>query len=250
MTSTQAFAQFIAESERLVFLTGAGMSTESGIPDFRSASGLYANGVGERIFDIDEFDQNPDLFHTHIHHLAAASLGAKPNPGHLAVAALEHDLGKTVTVVTQNIDSLHQAAGSTHVLSLHGQTDTCTCRRCGEQRFADELWRRVFSGKGLLRHIGCGGVFKPDIVFFGEPLPLATLAGAGFAMREADLVIVAGTSLAVYPAAALPSYRSDASRLVVINQTPTPIDDQAELVFHASISTVLTRACSALPYPE
>lgn len=239
----QALRRLLSEAERIVFLTGAGMSTESGIPDFRSSSGLYASGASEDLFDIDAFRRRPERFYASGRVFLGAIRKAKPNPGHRAIARLEHERRKPVSVVTQNIDELHQQAGSTTVYPVHGTLGTFTCLRCQTRVKADELWPQVEAGQ-VPRHDahGCDGTFKPDIVFFNEQLPEDVFAGARAAIRAADLLVVAGTSLTVYPAAALPSVRRAGCRLVVINQTPTHLDDEAGLLFRDPAGCVLAAA--------
>lgn len=217
------------------------MSTESGIPDFRSPTGLYASGVSESVFDIDAFDQTPERFYAFAKTFVNDFLNARPNRGHLAIAALSNEFGKSVRVCTQNIDSLHQEAGTRDVYSLHGILETFHCRKCHHSAPARDFIPIITEDKVPL-HEHCGGIMKPDIVFFGEALPKEAYAASEEAVRESDLLVIAGTSLAVYPAANLPSFRSPACKLVVINRTPTPLDKQAQLVFHESISDILGQA--------
>lgn len=227
-------------AKRIVFLTGAGMSTESGIPDFRSPTGLYAGGVNEDVFDIEVFRSRPEVFYEFAHRFLDTVRRAQPNAGHRAMAALAHRPGKRVNVITQNIDTLHQDAGSPLVHPVHGTLATSRCVRCTAQVPTSELWPAIEAGT-VPRH-SCGGVFKPEIIFFGEPLPEAVFAAAEVAVRQADLLVIAGTSLAVYPAAGLPQGRSRACQLVIINRSPTPLDKEADLVFRSSIGAVFAAA--------
>lgn len=231
---------FLAVARRIVFLTGAGMSTESGIPDFRSATGLYASGVGEAVFDIAEFRRNPRTFYDFGRNFLRSVRAAQPNAGHLAIASLARLPGKDVRVITQNIDLLHQEAGSPFVYPVHGTLEFSTCVSCGARVRSETLWPEVAAGN-LPRHAYCDGVFKPDVVFFGEMLPVREFAAASQAIQLADLLVVAGTSLAVYPAAGLPSERRPECRLVILNQSATPLDGEADLCFSEGISQVLSR---------
>lgn len=240
-----ALAGFLRASRRLAFLTGAGMSTESGIPDFRSANGLYASGISEDVFDLETFHRRPEHFYAFARQFLGEIRRARPNPGHFAIAAFEHEFGKDVAVATQNIDTLHQQAGSGRVYPVHGTIETCHCCRCGASMPSRDLWPTIERGQ-VPRHELCEGVFKPDIVFFGELLPEGSFGAAENAIREADLLVVAGTSLAVYPAAALPSARRHDSRLVIINRTPTALDARADLLFAESIGDVLGAAVERL----
>ncbi len=233
--------RYLSEAERIAFLTGAGMSTESGIPDFRSPSGIYASGVSQNVFDISVFRRDPECFYRNIRPLVEQTANAQPNAGHLAISRLGEQ-GKEVAVCTQNIDTLHQQAGSADVYPVHGTVETFTCLSCGGQVDGKKVWEAVLEGDIPPAHDACGGVLKPDIVFFGEMLPQEVLAGAEKNMARADVVVVAGTSLAVYPAAALPTVRPDHSRLVIINQAPTEQDAYADLVIHDSVGEVLAKA--------
>ena len=230
-------------AERIAFLTGAGMSTESGIPVFRSPTGLYAGGVNEDVFDIDVFRSRPEVFYEFAYRFLDTVRRAQPNAGHRAMAALARRPGKRVDVITQNIDTLHQDAGSPLVHPVHGTLATSRCVGCTVQVPTSELWPAIEAGR-VPRH-QCGGVFKPEIVFFGEPLPEVAFAAAEYAVCQADLLVIAGTSLAVYPAAGLPQGRSRACGLVIINRSPTPLDREADLVFRESIGSVLSAAIPA-----
>lgn len=226
-------------AKRIAFLTGAGMSTESGIPDFRSPTGLYAGGVSEDVFDSEVFRDRPEVFYAFARRFLGTVRRAEPNAGHRAMATLSRQPGKHVDVITQNIDTLHQDAGSPIVHPVHGTLATSRCMRCTAQVPTRDLWSAIEAGV-VPRHEPCGGVFKPDIVFFGEPLPEAVFAAAERAVRQADLLVVAGTSLAVHPAAWLPQARSRTCRLVIINRALTPLDAEAECVFHESIGVILS----------
>lgn len=227
--------------EGLVFIGGAGVSTESGIPDFRSANGLYNQQVKypyspETMLSRSFFDAHPaEFFDYYCNQMIA--LDAKPNKAHEKLAELEHN-GVCRAVITQNIDGLHQAAGSKNVLELHGSVHRNKCMACG--RFYDveqmlEAWRT--SADGVPR-CECGGIIKPDVVLYEEPLDQATLLSAVNAVDQAKLLIVAGTSLAVYPAAGLLQYFKG-NHLAIVNRDATPADNSADLCIHTNIGKVL-----------
>lgn len=225
---------WIAESDNIVFFGGAGVSTESGIPDFRSVDGLYNQKWAyppETILSHSFFERDPEEYYR-FHHEKLVVDGAKPNRAHLRLAELEQE-GKLRAVITQNIDGLHQAAGSKNVLELHGSVHRNHCTRCGAFYTLDDVLR----SEGVPR-CGCGGVIKPDVVLYGEALDETTLNAAVRAIRRADLLLVGGTSLNVYPAAGLLRYFTGAA-LAVVNKTPTPADARADLVIQASIGRVL-----------
>ena len=246
--ATSSLARLLADSQRIVFLTGAGMSTESGIPDFRSPNGLYAKLGGQSLFEISHFLEDPGDFYRTGVSLFEKLWRAKPNAGHLAIAALAGLPGKHVTVVTQNIDVLHQQAGSPTVFPVHGTIETCTCQECWIRCSGEEVWERAAAGELPPRH-DCGGILKPDVVFFGDPLPYRVFAAAEDAIRAADLLVVAGTSLVVYPAAGLPDRRRPDCRLAIVNHTPTDLDPAAELVLRENVGTALAAAVKALGLP-
>ncbi|MFH1969380.1 MAG: Sir2 family NAD-dependent protein deacetylase [Verrucomicrobiota bacterium] len=238
---TDQLAGMLSESNRIVFLTGAGMSTKSGIPDFRSSSGLYRTGVSANIFDIKAFRDNPADFYAFARNFLAMLNNARPNAAHSAIAQLGSRPDKNVSVVTQNIDTLHQRSGSTEVFPVHGTVETSSCIACGKKVKTETLYPLIEAGK-VPRHENCGGVFKPDIIFFGELLPTDVFACAQKAITEADLLVVAGTSLHVYPAADLPNHRRSDCRLVIINHTPTPLDHESDILFHCGVEEVLALA--------
>ena len=235
MTDTEQLKAWLRESRHTVFLGGAGVSTASGIPDFRSAHGLYMqkkSGISyEEMLSIDYYRAHTEGFYDFLRNVMLYP-DAKPNPAHYALAKLERD-GLLEVVITQNIDGLHQAAGSKNVLELHGSVHRNHCARCGKAyTLAD-----ILSSQGVPR-CTCGGVIKPDVVLYEEPLDEATMNASLQAIRRADLLIVGGTSLNVYPAAGLLRfYRGSA--LVVINKTPTPADAAASLVIQDAIGEVL-----------
>ena len=239
------FSEILKNAKKIAVLSGAGMSTESGIPDFRSSIGLYSY-TSEEVFDLDNFNRNPSSFFEIIAPLYDSIMKSEPNAGHLALHELEEKYGKTVTVATQNIDGLHQKAGSKTVHELHGGMLSLTCRKCGCQMLARTLDAQLRSGKVVRHEPTCMGVMKPDIVFYGEMLPQEALMASCKAMQQADLVMVLGTSLAVYPAAGLPDARKREADLVIINRTSTPLDGEATLVFHESIGEILPAAVKGI----
>ena len=235
MTPQQQLQQWIADSGSIVFFGGAGVSTESGIPDFRSVDGLYRQ----------QYDEPPEtiLSHTYFQRRTAdfyrfyrakmLCLDAQPNAAHRRLAELEAQ-GKLRAVITQNIDGLHQAAGSRTVYELHGSIHRNYCTQCHAFYGPDF----IAGGEGVPLCPVCGGLVKPDVVLYEEGLDQETVKGAVEAIRRADVLIVGGTSLVVYPAAGLINYYGG-NRLVLINRDPTPCDAQADLVIHDSIGRVL-----------
>ncbi|MEG1426317.1 MAG: NAD-dependent protein deacylase [Oscillospiraceae bacterium] len=226
--------QIIENTQSIVFFGGAGVSTESGIPDFRSADGLYFGKhqyPPETILSHDFFIRNPEAFFAFYKSKMIAPT-AKPNKAHLALAALEKQ-GKLQAVVTQNIDGLHQAAGSQTVLELHGSVQRNYCMRC--RKFFDVA--TVLNSDGVPK-CSCGGIIKPDVVLYGEPLNNKIMETAINNIKRADVLIVGGTSLAVYPAAGLIEYYKG-NRLILINKEKTPLDFRANLVIHEPIGEVL-----------
>lgn len=232
----EEFEKYLNQSRRLVFLTGAGISTESGIPDFRSADGIYSDPKNVNIFDIRAFLADPGPFYRFSSKFLEIMENAAPNPAHLAIARLQET--HLVTVVTQNIDDLHQRAGSRTVWCVHGNLEFSRCIRCGDRVPTRELHPVIRLGD-VPRH-SCGGVYKPEVTFFGESLPEKDWIYSQNAIREADLLCVVGSSLFVYPAASLPGYRSRNCRLVIVNRDPTPLDPEADLVIHGDAGEALS----------
>ena len=234
MDKLSTLRNWISESKKIVFFGGAGVSTESGIPDFRSVDGLYHQKFDyppETILSHSFFFSHTDYFYKFYREKMLVT-DIEPNRAHVALAKLEQQ-GKLSAVVTQNIDGLHQKAGSVNVYELHGSVHRNYCRKC----------RKFYSGEDLLQTTGvpkcaCGGIIKPDVVLYEESLDDACIMGAIRAIAEADLLIVGGTSLTVYPAAGLIRYYQG-NRLVLINRDETPYDHEADLVFRESIGAVL-----------
>lgn len=227
--------QMVDESSRIVFFGGAGVSTESGIPDFRSTDGLYHQKYDwppETILSRTFFDRMPEEFYR-FYRDKMLPLEAQPNAAHLKLAELEQ-AGKLTAIVTQNIDGLHTKAGSRQVYELHGSVWRNHCMRCG--KFYEPAYIRDSKGIPLC---SCGGKIKPDVVLYEEGLDDEVVSGAVHAIRGADMLIVAGTSLTVYPAAGLLRYFRG-RHLVLINRDATRYDDMAELVIHEKVGEVLS----------
>ena len=228
--------QWVDESERIAFFGGAGVSTESGIPDFRGVDGLYRQKYAyppETILSREFFEHNPEEFYR-FYREKILILDTEPNPAHRKLAEWEAE-GRLNGVVTQNIDGLHQKAGSKRVFELHGSIHRNFCTRCGKSYSAE--W--VASTNGVPK-CACGGIVKPDVVLYGESLDDAVMRGAMHAIAHADLLIVGGTSLSVYPAAGLIDWYAG-SRLAIVNRTPTPRDGRANLILRDPIGQVFQR---------
>ncbi|MDO4749739.1 MAG: NAD-dependent protein deacylase [Eubacteriales bacterium] len=232
----ETLRRWLSETDNAVFFGGAGVSTESGIPDFRSADGLYNQKYRfppETILSHSFFLRDPEEFFRFYHEKLVLH-GILPNRTHTRLAELEAE-GHLRAVITQNIDGLHQAAGSRTVLELHGSTHRAYCSECGRPCPPD----RVNEGEGVPR-CECGGVQRPDVVLYEEGLDRKTLMDAVEYIRRAEVLIVGGTSLAVYPAAGLIDYYRG-NRLVVINRDPTPRDGQADLLIQKQIGEVFAQ---------
>ena len=228
--------QWVAESRNIVFFGGAGVSTESGIPDFRSVDGLYSQKFDyppEVIISHSFYERRPEYFFN-FYREKMLPLGFEPNITHKVLARWEEE-GKLAAVVTQNIDGLHQKAGSMKVYELHGSVLRNYCVRCGKFHTA----QFVKDAPGVPR-CACGGIVKPDVVLYEESLDDRTVEGSIRAIAKADLLIVAGTSLTVYPAAGLVNYYRG-NRLVLINRDATGYDSSADLVFHDSLGTIFSQ---------
>ena len=237
----RTFRRWVADTRPggMVFFGGAGVSTESGIPDFRSPNGLYAQKYPhppEQMISRSFFDAHPaEFFDFYCDRMLA--LDAEPNRAHQKLAELEGN-GTLSAVVTQNIDGLHQKAGSKHVYELHGSVLRNFCMGCGKAYPVERLLKlRAQSADGVPRCPACGGIVKPDVVLYEEPLDERTLSGAVATIKHAELLVVAGTSLAVYPAAGLIDFFAG-SHLVIVNRTPTPRDQHADLCLAANVGDV------------
>lgn len=235
-SNIERLRSLVSESDNIVFFGGAGVSTESGIPDFRSVDGLYNQKwkyPPETILSRSFFDRDPEEYFR-FHREKLVIEGVKPNRAHLRLAELERE-GKLRAVVTQNIDGLHQASGSKNVLELHGSILRAYCSRCGKKYDADV----INHGTGVPR-CACGGVIRPDIVLYEEPLDDAVVSAAIRYISSADVLIVGGTSLNVYPAAGLINYYRG-NKLVLVNLSETPYDSYADLVIHEKIGEVFAQ---------
>ena len=224
----------IDDSERVVFFGGAGVSTESGIPDFRSVDGLYNQKYDyppEEILSHTFFCRKTEEFYR-FYRDKMLCLDAKPNKAHLKLAEMERK-GKLSAVITQNIDGLHQAAGSREVLELHGSVLRNYCMDCGKSYSA----RYILESKGIPK-CTCGGVIKPDVVLYQEGLDDHVVSRAIYEIQNCDTLIIAGTSLTVYPAAGMVRYFRG-KNLVLINRDPTPMDEMCTLVIHDKVGEVL-----------
>ncbi|WP_294351170.1 NAD-dependent protein deacylase [uncultured Clostridium sp.] len=241
-TEIEKLTQILRDSNNIVFFGGAGVSTESNIPDFRSANGLWneklqINLTPEQLVSHTMFIKYPEEFFE-FYRDKLIYPEAKPNAAHIALAKLE-EMGKLKAVVTQNIDGLHQAAGSKNVYELHGSVLRNYCRKCNA--FYDEKF--ILESKGIPTCPKCGGKVKPDVVLYEEGLDNETITGAIRAISQADTLIIGGTSLVVYPAAGLIDYFRG-KNLVLINKSSTSADNKADLVIHDAIGKVLGEAVS------
>ncbi len=239
-------AELFRKSRYAVAFTGAGHSTPSGIPDFRSPdSGLWEKHNPMLVASIWAFRLDPRTFYRWIGPMVDTLVAAEPNAAHVALAELEK-LGHLRTVITQNIDGLHQRAGSGRVLELHGHMREATCVRCYRKVPIDPaLEQLVRSGK--VPHCTCGGVLKPDVILFGEQLPIRVLNQAVAEARRCDLILVAGSSLEVTPAADIPVMAADCNaKAIIVNLEPTFFDSCADVVIHGDVAEVLPRLVQAV----
>ncbi len=238
MGELEQLKKWVEESDNIVFFGGAGVSTESGIPDFRSVDGLYNqkyNYPPETIISHSFYKRNPEEFYR-FYKDRMLFTEAKPNDAHLVLAELEKQ-GKLRAVITQNIDGLHQAAGSKEVLELHGSVHRNYCTHCGKFYSLDE----ILAMDGV-PYCECGGMIKPDVVLYEEGLDQGILQKSVNYIRQADLMIIGGTSLVVYPAAGLVDYYKG-NKLVVINKSVTPMDSKADLVVTGKIGEIFSWLC-------
>lgn len=236
-------AELISAGSRIVFFGGAGVSTESGIPDFRSEDGVFSairkyGYPPEELLSHSFFTRKPDIFYRYYKELLM-STDARPNDAHIALAQLEQ-MGKLSAIVTQNIDGLHQKAGSKNVFELHGSIHRNYCMRC--HRFFDAEYVKNHSG---IPYCSCGGMIKPDVVLYEEALEPDVMRGAAKHIQNADMLIIGGTSLQVYPAAGFIDCYSG-NKLVLINKSRTPYDGRADLVINAPIGRVFRQVMESL----
>ena len=236
-------AELISAGSRIVFFGGAGVSTESGIPDFRSEDGVFSairkyGYPPEELLSHSFFTRKPDIFYRYYKELLM-STDAGPNDAHIALAQLEQ-MGKLSAIVTQNIDGLHQKAGSKNVFELHGSIHRNYCMRC--HRFFDAEYVKNHSG---IPYCSCSGMIKPDVVLYEEALEPDVMRGAAKHIQNADMLIIGGTSLQVYPAAGFIDCYSG-NKLVLINKSRTPYDGRADLVINAPIGQVFRQVMESL----
>jgi NAD-dependent deacetylase len=232
-------AELICRSQHMIALTGAGESTASGIPDFRSPeSGLWEKANPMLVASIWAFRLNPKTFYDWIRPLAKTLLEATPNGAHVALTELEA-MGYLKAIITQNIDNLHQRSGSRRVLELHGHMREATCIRCYRGVPVDAAMKELFLS-GKVPHCECGGVLKPNVILFGEQLPVRVLNQAMAEARRSDLILVAGSSLEVTPAAEIPFVAVESgAKAIVVNFQRTYFDKRADVVIHGNVAEVL-----------
>jgi NAD-dependent deacetylase len=233
-------ADLFREAKRVVVLTGAGLSTSSGIPDFRSeGKGLWSRDEPLDVASLNTFRTAPERFFNWFQPLASQIYYAKPNSAHLALVDLERQ-GRVHTIVTQNIDALHQKAGSQHVVEMHGTMRTLTCTQCYLQADSSK-YVPTFIEKGEIPHCPkCGAILKPDVILFGEQLPQSAWMNAQRSTRQCDLMLVAGSSLEVLPVAGLPMQALDrGAHLIIINNTPTYLNVRADVVILEDVAHII-----------
>ena len=237
----------MAAARHMVALTGAGISTPSGIPDFRSrGSGLWTDTDPLAVASIWAFHDQPEQFYRWIQPMMVKMLAAGPNVAHTTLALLELQ-GLLKAVVTQNIDSLHLKAGSRRVLEIHGHTRTASCLECHNGVTSDPLWSAVLAGVPPPPCPACGGLLKPDVVLFGEPLPYEALSAAQHETLTADVMLIVGSSLEVMPAADLPLLaKRRGAATILINLTPTPLDERMDVVIREDVVKTLQQFRRAL----
>lgn len=244
----EKLAEMVRRSGRIVALTGAGISTESGIPDYRGPNGLWATQKPPELGDYESNEAARVGFWQERRRRYPQMLAREPNAGHLALAHLER-AGKLLGIVTQNIDGLHQKAGNDaeRVIELHGTTHDVRCMSCGRRYTGSDIQARLEAGEADPRCPVCGGVLRSGTILFGEPLPADAIEKALILSQASDLMLVIGTSLVVNPAARLPAIaQRTGSAVAIINREPTPFDDQAELVVRGDAGPVLTTLTEAL----
>ncbi|GJQ52842.1 MAG: NAD-dependent deacetylase [Anaerolineaceae bacterium] len=228
------------KAKRILILTGAGLSTPSGIPDFRSeGSGLWSRDEPLEVASLNTFRTAPEKFFEWFRPLASQIFNAQPNAAHLALAELEQRDAR-VAIATQNIDALHQKAGSTNVFELHGSICTLSCTQCFKRYESPSFLQAYIKSGAIPLCPSCNGILKPDVILFGEQLPQAAWNAAQRETRQADLMLVAGSSLEVLPVAGLPMQALDRGvHLVIVNNTPTYINARADVVIMDDVATAL-----------
>ena len=233
-------ADLLRQAERAVVLTGAGISTPSGIPDFRSeGTGLWSHDEPMEVASLNTFRTAPERFYQWFRPLARQIFNARPNPAHLALAELEQ-AGRLRAIVTQNIDILHQKAGAQHVLEMHGTLATLSCTQCFQQVKSDDYLQAFIENGKIPLCPTCKGILKPDVILFGEQLPQKTWFEAQREARQCDLMLVVGSSLEVLPVAGLPMQALDrGAHLVIINNSPTYLNMRADVIILEDVAQIL-----------
>ena len=244
-------ADLLCHARHAVALTGAGVSTHSGIPDFRSpGSGMWEHVDQLEVASVFAFRRKPEAFFNWIRPLARLLIEAQPNPAHLAVAQLEA-AGILKAVITQNIDGLHQRAGSRHVLEVHGHLRECTCVRCYRVFLTEQFIETFLSEGGMLHCPSCGNVLKPNVILYGEQLPAQAMQAAQREIRQCDVMLIAGSSLEVAPVSELPRFaQHHGARLVLVNLQPTYLDEQADVTICGDVVNVLPQIVQACGAPS
>ena len=243
LSQTKANIEYVADllrkSKRAVVLTGAGISTPSGIPDFRSdGTGLWSRDEPMEVASLNTFRTDPERFFVWFRPLASLIFNANPNPAHIGLARLEK-AGRIHSVITQNIDTLHQKAGSENVIEMHGTLRTLSCTQCFRQAEAGQ-YLKAFVERGELPYCQCGGLMKPDAILFGEQLPQRAWYDAQRDSRQCDLMLVVGSSLEVLPVAGLPMQAIDrGAHLVILNNASTYINVRADVVIQEDVAAVI-----------
>ncbi len=239
MANAEDIRKMIAASRRLVAFTGAGISADSGIPTYRGDDGMWNKYDPDKFANVNYFFKEPAYYWRFFQEVRYPVISkARPNAAHAALAELERK-GVLSAVITQNIDGLHQLAGSRKVLELHGNTRRILCLKCGKTHTMDETYAQLETCLPPVCR-GCEGQLKPDVVFFGESLPMAVLEAAVAASQSCDLFLVIGSSLVVHPAAGLPRIaREKGARLAIINRDPTPLDGMADAVYNGRAADAL-----------
>lgn len=242
-------AELLTAAHHTVVLTGAGISTPSGIPDFRSPNcGLWTDIDPFEVASMYGFRQNPTAFYNWVYPLVSLTVKARPNPAHIALATLEAQ-GKIKGIITQNIDTLHTRAGSKVIHELHGQFREATCTHCFEVYDAEPIISKFLVDHEVPYCPQCGGVIKPNVILFGEQLPIRPFMAAQDLARKADLIVVIGTSLEVAPASELPLLaQKNGARMIIINLESTHLDSVANLVIHADAADALPKIVKQMEY--
>lgn len=242
-------AVLIRKAERAVVLTGAGISTPSGIPDFRSeGSGLWSRDEPMEVASLSTFRTAPERFFNWFQPLASQIFNAQPNAAHIALAEFESS-GHLRTIITQNIDALHQKAGSKHVVEMHGTLRTVSCTNCFKQFEAGPFLQPYIQTGKIPQCLNCNGILKPDVILFGEQLLQSAWYEAQRAARQCDLMLVAGSSLEVLPVAGLPMQALDrGAHLIIINNTPTYLNIRADVVITDDVAATLPEIAKRVLY--